>query len=251
MNSSIHVENLSLSYYVREMGRLSLKEWVFGGFRQGKRIEVKALQGVSFHLAEGQRLGVLGHNGAGKSTLLKVLAGIYKPSGGDCRVAGRVASLFDLSLGFEPDATGWENIYYRGYLQKETPASLRGKVQAIAAFSELGPALNRPIRTYSTGMAVRLAFSIATAIEPEILLMDEVLGAGDLSFMTKARERIQCLIQRARMMVLVSHDLEALVKLCDYGLWLDRGEVRQFGPIQAVVPAYRNSVQGMARAIAA
>src|SRR5262249_1826508 len=132
-------------------------------------IEVRALQDVSLEINEGQRVGIIGHNGAGKSTLLKLLAGIYPPTKGKRLVEGRISSLFDIALGFETDASGWENIYFRGFLQGETPKSVRAKMQPIADFSELGEFLNMPVRYYSAGMLVRLAFSIATAIEPEIL----------------------------------------------------------------------------------
>jgi ABC-type polysaccharide/polyol phosphate transport system ATPase subunit len=147
-----------------------------------------------------------------------------------------------MSLGFEPDATGWENISYRGYLQGETPKTLRTKVKEIGDFSELGNFLDTPVRYYSAGMLVRLAFSISTAIEPEILLIDEALGAGDLSFQKKARARMMDLIARAHLMVVVSHDLETLRQLCDRLLWLDHGRIRQVGPADDVIAAYQTSV---------
>src|SRR5262249_49566117 len=151
---------------------------------------------------EGERVGVLGHNGAGKSTLLKLLAGVYPPTRGRRVVEGQISSLFDIALGFEIEATGWDNIRYRGYLQGETPDSIGEKMQPIADFSELGEFLNVPVRYYSAGMMVRLAFSIATAIDPEVLLVDEVLGAGDLAFQAKARQRMKEMIERARLLVL-------------------------------------------------
>ena len=138
---------------------------------------VPALHDVSFVLRPGDRLGIIGRNGAGKSTLLKLLAGIYPPTSGRRHVEGRISSLFEIALGFEMEASGWENIMYRGYLQGETPRHIRAKIQPIAEFSELGEFLNMPVRYYSAGMMVRLAFSIATAIEPEILIVDEVLSA--------------------------------------------------------------------------
>jgi ABC-type polysaccharide/polyol phosphate transport system ATPase subunit len=154
-------------------------------------------------------------------------------------VHGKISSLFDIALGFEQEASGWENIVYRGYLQGETPASIRDKMQPIADFSELGDFLNMPVRYYSAGMMVRLAFSIATAIEPEILIIDEVLAAGDISFLNKARERMKTLISSARAVVIVSHDLSSLATLCDKTLWLDRGQIRMAGPTQEVIEAYR------------
>ncbi len=160
-------------------------------------MEVRALEGINLRVGEGERLGIVGSNGAGKSTLLKLLAGIYPPTAGRREVRGRISSLFEISLGFEADATGWENIAYRGYLQGETPRSIRGKIKPIADFSELGKFLDMPVRYYSAGMMIRLAFSIATAVEPEILIIDEVLAAGDAAFQTKARDRMRNLIARA------------------------------------------------------
>jgi ABC-type polysaccharide/polyol phosphate transport system ATPase subunit len=200
--------------------------------------QVEALRDVTFEVHEGQRLGVIGHNGAGKSTLLRTLAGIFPPSSGRCVVEGKVSSLFDLALGFEPEATGWENIAFRSYLQGETPRTIRNKIAPIAEFSELGPFLDMPLRFYSAGMKVRLAFAIATAIEPEILLLDEVLAAGDLQFQDKAKARMHELMHKAKLMVLVSHDLPSVVSLCDRVVWMDHGRVRMMGEPKETVYAY-------------
>jgi ABC-type polysaccharide/polyol phosphate transport system ATPase subunit len=178
----------------------------------------------------------------GKSTLLKLLAGIYEPTRGKRRVKGKISALFDLMLGFEPEASGWENIRYRGYLQGETPRSIGEKMGSIAEFTELGDFLNIPVRYYSAGMLVRLAFAIATAIEPEILLVDEVLGAGDASFQDKARKRMNQMMDQAELIVVVSHDLEALVRVCEHGVWMDHGRVRMVGDIEDVIHAYRCAV---------
>src|SRR5262249_35078324 len=188
-----------------------------------------------------QRVGIVGHNGAGKSTLLKLLAGIYEPSRGRCVVEGRISSLFDLMLGFEAEASGWENIRYRGYLQGETPRSITRKIDAIAEFTDLGHFLEMPVRYYSAGMLVRLAFAIATAIEPEVLLVDEVLSVGDMAFQEKARRRMREMMAQAELMVVVSHDLDALAQLCNCGVWMDHGRVRQVGPIAEVIAAYTAS----------
>jgi len=209
----IDLENVSLTFRVRKQGRITLKEFLLRQmFRRSVNpvIEVRALQDINLQIHEGERVGVIGHNGAGKSTLLKLLAGIYPPTKGKRKVEGRISSLFDIALGFETDASGWENIYFRGYLQGETPKSVRDKMQPIADFSELGEFLNMPVRYYSAGMLVRLAFSISTAIEPEILLVDEVLGVGDLAFQNKARQRMRDMMANANLMVMVSHDLDSL-----------------------------------------
>jgi ABC-type polysaccharide/polyol phosphate transport system ATPase subunit len=244
----IELDRVSLTFRVRQQqGRMTLKEYLVRGLflrPAPVRMEVKALQDVSLRVGAGERLGVIGHNGAGKSTLLKLLAGIYYPTSGRRRVKGQISSLFDISLGFEQEATGWENIYYRSYLQGETRRSVDAKVEAIAEFSELGDFLNMPVRYYSAGMTVRLAFSIATAVEPEVLLIDEVLSVGDMAFQEKARNRMRAMMSRAKLAVIVSHDLNSLASLCDRGIWMDHGRVRAEGSMEDVIEAYTESVQG-------
>ncbi len=243
--ASIVLENVSLTFNVRQRMRLTLKEFLVKSmFRQSRnpRVQVRALQGISLRIDEGERVGIIGHNGAGKSTLLKLLAGVYPPTSGRRVVQGQISSLFDIALGFEPEATGWENIAFRAYLQGETPRTLRDKIQPIAEFSELGDFLNLPVRYYSAGMHVRLAFAIATAVDPEILLVDEVLSVGDLAFQEKARARMQEMMARAKLIVLVSHDLASLARLCERVVWLDHGTIRQDGPANAVIEAYRQYV---------
>ena len=243
----IDLENVSLTFKVRQKGRVPLKEFLVRQmFRRSVNpyLEVRALQDVNLRLGNGERIGIIGHNGAGKSTMLKVLAGIYPPTAGNRLVEGRISSLFDIALGFEVDANGWENIAYRGYLQGETPRTLKSKIQPIADFTELGDFLNMPVRYYSAGMIVRLAFSIATSIEPEILLVDEVLSVGDMAFQQKARQRIHEMIAKAELIVVVSHDLESLAKLCNQAIWMDHGRIRQMGPVQEIIAAYTASVQG-------
>jgi ABC-type polysaccharide/polyol phosphate transport system ATPase subunit len=245
----IDLDHVCLTFRTRQHRRLTLKEFLVRQmFRTSVNpvITVHALRDVCLRFGDGDRIGVIGPNGAGKSTLLKLLAGVYPPTGGRRRVAGRISSLFDLSLGFEGDATGWDNIYYRGYLQEETPQSVRAKIDSIAEFSELGEFLSMPVRYYSAGMLVRLAFSIATAIEPEILLVDEVLGAGDMAFQIKARRRMQEMMARARLIVMVSHEMDAIARLCERVVWLDHGQVRQLGPAAEVIAAYTASVRGVA-----
>jgi lipopolysaccharide transport system ATP-binding protein len=245
--AKIDLERVSLTFRVREQYQITLKEYLLRGlFRRARNplLKVRALQDVSLRFGDGDRVGIIGGNGAGKSTLLRLLAGVYTPTRGRRRVAGRVSSLFELNLGFEMEATGRKNIMYRGYLQGETPRSIRAKMQEIADFSELGRFLDVPMRYYSAGMLVRLAFSIATTIEPEVLLVDEVLSAGDLAFQAKARERMEDMMSRAKIIVMVSHDLENLPQLCETGVWLDHGRVCKIGPIEDVIAAYRAHVEG-------
>ncbi len=242
----IELNDVSLTFRVRPNKHMTLKEFVLKQmFRKPTQpvMEVNALRSVSFTVEQGERIGLIGHNGAGKSTMLKVLAGVYQPTSGRRIVEGRICSLFDISLGFEPEANGWDNIAYRSYLQGETPRTIRNKIQEIAEFSELGDFLNMPVRYYSAGMLVRLAFSIATAIEPEVLLVDEVLGAGDLAFQTKARQRMRELMERAHLIVMVSHDLMSMEELCDRIVWMDHGRVHRIGPSREIVAAYEQAAQ--------
>lgn len=243
---AIDLDNVSLEFTVRQFKRTTFKEYVVRGMflRGGNPVmRVPALQGVNLKIREGERVGIIGHNGAGKSTLLKLLAGIYPPSSGERTVNGRISSLFDISLGFEMDSNGWDNIYNRGYLQGETPRSLKSKVEQIAKFTELGDFLNMPVRYYSAGMLVRLAFSIATAIEPEVLIVDEVLSVGDLAFQQKAAKRIREMMSQARLIVMVSHDLGSLQRLCTRIIWLERGRVRLDGEPKRVIRAYQTHFQ--------
>ena len=249
--ASIDLDDVSLSFRVRQRRRVTLKDFLIHHmFRRSANpyIEVRALDGINLHLRKGDRVGILGANGAGKSTLLRLIAGIYPPAKGKRTVRGRISSLFELALGFEMDSSGWENIAYRGYLQGETPRSIEAKKNEIAEFSELGEFLNMPVRYYSAGMLVRLAFSISTAIEPEILLVDEVLGVGDLAFQNKARQRMRDMMANANLMVMVSHDLDSLCRICNLGVWMAHGKTVQIGPMAEVVQAYTAHVQGAAAA---
>lgn len=239
----ITFQDVAVHFELRRRRGTTLKEFLLRGmFRPqvNPKLKVRALDGVSFEVGDGERLGVIGHNGAGKSTLLKTIAGVYQPTGGRCRVDGRICSLFDVTLGFEADATGWENIAYRSYLQGETPRTIAPRLQSIAEFSELGEHLHMPVRYYSTGMAVRLGFAIATSFDPEVLVVDEILSAGDLDFQEKARRRMESMIHSARLVVLSSHDLNSLAELCDRILWIDHGRIRMHGAADEVIDAYRN-----------
>jgi ABC-type polysaccharide/polyol phosphate transport system ATPase subunit len=245
----IELEHVNLTFHVRKERGIRLKDFILKRMflpSKNPMMEVRALQDINLQIDTGDRIGFIGHNGAGKSTMLKLLAGIYMPTSGRRIVEGRVSSLFDIALGFESEASGWDNIAYRSYLQGETPASVRAKRRAIAEFSELGDFLNMPVRYYSAGMMVRLAFSIATAIDPEILLVDEVLSVGDLAFQNKARERMREMMAKAHLMVLVSHDLESLPQMCSRAVWLDHGRIAMMGACAEVIAAYRASVQGQA-----
>ncbi len=238
----IELNNVNLKFKLRRTAGISLKEFVIRGCFLKKRTAriagVHALRDINLRLTEGQRLAIVGHNGAGKSTLLRLLAGIYVPTTGQRNVQGRVSSMLDIGVGIEPDATGWENIMFRGFLQRQTPAELKRKSPEIAAFSELGEFLDAPVRCYSSGMQVRLTFAIATAIEPEILLIDEIFSAGDASFQEKAAERMKNLMDKASIMVMASHDTATLRKLCNVGIWMDHGQIKMHGPADEIIDAY-------------
>jgi lipopolysaccharide transport system ATP-binding protein len=241
----IEVDNASIAFSVRKNQKVSFKEYVVKGlFRRSLNPEVTihAISGFSLSATDGDRIGVIGHNGAGKTTLLRMLAGVYPPTEGTCEVEGRICSLFDITLGFEQDASGWENIIYRSYLQGETPAGLRAKMEEIGAFSELGDFLTLPVRNYSSGMRMRLAFAIATSANPEVLLIDEVLAVGDMAFQMKARARMRELMSASRLMVVVSHDLNTIKETCNRVIWMKRGKVVMQGPSADVVAAYTEAV---------
>ena len=252
--AKIELRDVSLTFTLRKAVRLSLKEFLLNGMFMNSRnplVRVPALVDVDLSVTDGERIGIIGHNGAGKSTLLKMLAGVYPPTHGTRLVEGKICSLFDITLGFEPDATGRENIMYRAYLQGETPRTLRPKQKQIEDFSELGDFLDTPVRYYSAGMAVRLAFSIATAIEPEVLLIDEVLSVGDLSFQNKAGQRMKDMMANASLMVMVSHDLASIEKLCTKAIWLEHGRIVASGTAKEVSEMYKQSVRDESKQLVA
>jgi lipopolysaccharide transport system ATP-binding protein len=206
----------------------------------GNKVEdVHALKNINVSITQGERVGLLGHNGAGKSTFLKTVAGLYPISSGTLTVKGQIRSLFDLSLGFEPDASGRENILYRGLLLGLTPKFMREKTEEIIEFAGLGEFIDYPIRTYSAGMQVRLAFAISTTVGGDILLLDEVIGAGDANFMAKAKARIAELIEQSEILILASHDFSALQQLCERGLVFHHGHLVFDGPIVEAIAEYK------------
>jgi ABC-type polysaccharide/polyol phosphate transport system ATPase subunit len=212
-----------------------------------KTVVVRALDGVDLELRDGDRLGIIGHNGSGKTTLLRVLAGVYPPGQGSATIEGSISSFTDLTLGMDPESTGWENIIFRCAFMGMSFREAKRRTPAIAEFSELGEYLNLPTRTYSTGMFLRLAFAISTSIEPEILIMDEMISAGDAQFIEKAKRRLREVVGKAHILVLASHDMEIIQRVCNKVVWLEQGTIKQFGPSERVVQAYE-SLNGMARA---
>ncbi len=246
MSARVTLTHVHLDMPIFDISAQSLKKRVL---RMGRRnriaedntgvIIVKAIDDLSLTLESGDRLGLIGHNGAGKSTLLRVMAGIYPPTAGTVDVQGKTVPLLDIALGMDDQSTGRQNIRLRGLLLGMTDAEIRRKTDEIADFTELGDYLDLPLRTYSSGMRVRLAFAISTAVEADILLLDEVLGVGDASFQEKANRRLTELHARSEIVVLAIHSQDAIRATCNKVLWMERGRVRMIGETEPVLSAYR------------
>ena len=230
----------------RSLKSVILAQTVGGGVaddRDQSVVVIRALNHVSLHLEHGARVALIGANGAGKTTLLRVMAKIYPPTRGVVDVVGRVACLTDLNVGMDPEATGYENIRMRGILLGLTSEEIAKLVPDVADFTELGEYLKLPIRCYSQGMMLRLAFGISTAIQPEIILLDEIIGAGDQAFAEKARQRLKGLIEGASILVLASHDPSIVTQNCSSAIWLSHGRVIDYGPSAEILDRYAKSVQ--------
>lgn len=231
-SSSIVGRNISVEFPIYENSHRSLKKAVLNlttggriGQDVGRHAIVKALDDLTFTFGEGERVGLVGHNGSGKTTLLRALSGVYAPVRGELKVQGKIASLLDVSMGLDPDATGFENIYLRGILDGLKPARIRSKIDEIADFSELGDYLNLPVRTYSSGMMLRLAFAISTSVEADILIMDEWLSVGDAEFSLKAATRLQSLVGKASVLVVASHDPGLIARVCNRKISMEHGKI--------------------------
>lgn len=203
---------------------------------------VQALSDISLTLRAGDRLGLVGHNGAGKTTFLRVISGVYPPTSGTACIDGKVSSFTDITLGMEPEATGWQNIIFRCIFLGLTFKDAKALAPSIAAFSELGEFLDLPVRTYSSGMFLRLAFAISTSVQPDIVVMDEMIGAGDQRFLVKARKRIGELIDCASILVLASHSEDIICEFCNKALWLEKGAAKMSGDPDAIISAYNEHI---------
>ena len=235
----IRANDISMRYLMTYDRIQSIKEYIVQMLRgKIKYEEFWALKNVSFEVERGEVVGIIGHNGAGKSTLLKVISGILKPTGGELEVHGNVVPMLELGSGFDHDLTGRENIFLNGSILGYSEKYLKEKYEQIVEFSELGKFIDVPIRNYSSGMLMRLAFSIATVVQPEILIVDEILAVGDAAFQEKSKARMLELMSGGTTVLFVSHSLEQIREMCDHVLWLDSGEVKMYGETQEVCDAY-------------
>jgi lipopolysaccharide transport system ATP-binding protein len=238
-------KNISVDFPIYGVASRSLKHTLIraatGGVldaRQSDTVVVRALDNLSFEFREGDRVGLVGHNGSGKSTLLRVLAGIYEPTQGSLTVNGRVTSMLSISLGMDMEATGFENIYLRGLIMGIPSRQMRAMIDDIAEFSGVGEFLHLPMRTYSSGMAMRLAFAISTSIDADIIIMDEWLSVGDAEFAKKVNARLDALLQRARIVVVASHNMNLIKNQCNRELRLEHGRI-----VEATSPPGRSHTQ--------
>ncbi|EHY89819.1 galactan export ABC transporter ATP-binding subunit Wzt/RfbE [Saccharomonospora azurea] len=241
---SIDVENAYVDFPIFDAKTRSLKKRVLGkvGGKIGTESRVpiiEALQNINLSLKSGDRVALVGHNGAGKSTLLRLLSGIYEPTRGAARVRGRVAPVFDLGVGMDQEISGYENILIRGLYLGMSRKEMEKRIDDIADFTELGDYLSMPLRTYSTGMRVRLALGVVTSIDPEILLLDEGIGAVDAAFLNKARDRLVDLVKRSGLLVFASHQDDLLLEMCTSAIWMDEGRMKMRGSLREVLTAYK------------
>lgn len=249
----ISLHNVNLHYASVAFKERSIKSMMSHLFQNNTQkhivTDIHALKNISLNIRQGERVGLLGHNGSGKSTLLKTISGLYPISSGSLHVNGQIRSMLDLSLGFESEATGRENILYRGLLLGLNPKYISQKEDEIVQFADIGEFIDYPVKTYSAGMLVRLAFAISTSVGGDILLLDEIIGAGDANFMIKARERISSLINQSKIMVLASHDTSSLRAFCTRGLVFHHGELVFDGDVVDAIEFYK-AVNGITSQVA-
>lgn len=235
----IRCQNVSVVFPIYGAGTRSLRKTLMrvstGGLiskDSDDRIVVEALKDITIDFFDGDRIALIGHNGAGKTTMLRMLAGIYEPTGGRVWVEGRVSTLLELGVGIDPEATGIENIYLRGAIMGLSKKEIRSKIDEVIDFTELGDYISMPVRTYSSGMALRLAFAVSTLIQPDILLVDEIISVGDAGFMKKAENRMKELIQNAKILLISSHSLDILKRICNKVLLLEHGKIKLFSTME-------------------
>ncbi len=236
--AQITLTNVDLEFRVDAMKNDTFRSAFVRFLRRGTPRTIKPLQSISLRIDSGERVGLIGHNGAGKTTLLKVMAGIYPPQHGLVRTEGHGCPLFEVATGFEWDANGWENIRTRALLLGMAPRDIDERIESIGQFTDLGEFLDIPVRHYSAGMHLRLAFATSAAVDPEILLLDEVMAAGDAAFLESARDRMNHLMERARIVVFATHSLDMLPRFCERTILLDHGRIVADGATEDVVRLY-------------
>lgn len=241
-NKMIEVSDVTMRFHMNNNKIMSLKEFVTTALRGKLEYQdFTALDHVSFAVEKGETLGLIGQNGAGKSTILKVISGILKPTEGRVRVAENVVPMLELGSGFDFDLTGKENIFLNGAILGYSEEFLKDKYNEIADFSELGQFIEVPIRNYSSGMLARLAFSIATVVEPKVLIVDEILSVGDAAFQAKSKKRMLELMGGGTTVLFVSHNIDQIREMCSRVIWLEHGRVRAIGPAEEVCRIYQDN----------
>jgi ABC-type polysaccharide/polyol phosphate transport system ATPase subunit len=245
--AKISLNNVSVEIPVFDVSATSLRQLLLGSIggqfnRAGRQVVVSALRDLNFEASDGDRIGLIGRNGSGKTTLLRVLSDVYPPTRGSVEISGRISPMFEATLGMSADATGMENIRICGMLWGLTSEQISQGLEDVVAFTELGEYLNVPVRTYSMGMFMRLAFAIATLREPEILLLDEVIGVGDAAFFEKAYARLKNMARQSRILVIASHGERIIRDLCNKVLWLHNGTLVEFGDVDRVFAAYKKEI---------
>lgn len=248
--SYIKAQNLVVEMPVYELSGRSMKMRMLNKLASGRIgaggngiTVVRALQDVSFEFGDGDRVGLIGSNGSGKSTLLRVLAGIYEPSAGHLEVQGKAVALLEMGLGMDDSMTGYQNIKLRGMLLGMSPEEVESKTAEIAEFTSLGDYLHLPIRAYSSGMRIRLAFAISTAVEAELLLLDEVIGVGDAAFLEKANARLKAFQDKANIVFIASHSGAVISEMCNKVMWLEGGHLKFIGDVAQGLQAYSNHLE--------
>jgi ABC-type polysaccharide/polyol phosphate transport system ATPase subunit len=243
--ANIKLEKVSLVYPIYGINARSFKSQLIsmavGGklSQENRMVEVEALKEITLSIESGDRVGLIGHNGAGKTSFLKVLAEIYQPTMGKIIVEGSSNCIFDIMMGLDPELTGYENIFLRGLILGLSKQEVKKITPDIEEFAELGEFMKMPIKSYSSGMMVRLAFGIATSIASDILLIDEVVNVGDVQFREKAKKRLTAFIHQAHILVLSTHDFSILREFCNKALWLEKGQIKKFGEIEEVLAAHK------------
>ncbi len=239
-NNIVELSDVTMRFRLTHSKIDTLKEYMIRVFkRELTYTEFNALESISLKIRRGEKLGIIGHNGAGKSTLLKIISGIYKPTSGTVRVGGTIAPLLELGAGFDPEYTGIDNIFLNGAILGQTKVYLESRLEQIVEFAELGAFIDVPLKNYSSGMRAKLGFSIAAHINPEILIVDEILGVGDEAFREKSSNKIKEMILSGHTVIMVSHRLHQIEELSDRVIWLDKGIIRDEGNPTEICSKYR------------